>query len=141
MAKVGRPTNYGPGMLQKAQQYIQECKAGHTIPFIEELALELDVNDDTIVEWSKEHEEFSATIRKLKTRQKIELMRGGLSKAMQPNMAIFLLKANHGLDEKVTESPGDQNITVRFVEPKTLDQVIAECEATRKNAANTGQKE
>jgi hypothetical protein len=121
-------------MLESAHAYTEKCWKNQQIPFVEELCLELGINDDTIVEWAKEHEEFSATIKRLKTLQKLHLKRDALEKRTHANMAIFLLKANHGLDEKKPDiPPEDRTITIHWVDtPRTEDQVLSECEQERK---------
>jgi hypothetical protein len=103
MGETGRPTKYNEEMHSKADIYIKLCLNNKRIPYIEELALELDVNDDTLVEWGKDHDEFSATIKRLKMLQKLCFKRDALERKIHPTMAIFLLKANHGLNEKITE--------------------------------------
>jgi hypothetical protein len=115
MAEVGRPSKYTEEMLARAQGYFCECKKSGKTPFVEEIALELDVSDDTIVEWSKANEEFSATMRKLKLLQKLRLKQGALYRQYQPTTAIFLLKANHGLSEKEPDLPiEDKQMSVIF---------------------------
>jgi len=117
---VSRPTKYGKETLLKAQRYVTDCRKDNVTPFIEELAFELDINDDTINEWTKKHDEFSATIRRLKMLQRLCIKRGGLEKKMQSNMAIFLLKTNH------EEVDTDINVTVTYVDPEPrADEVIA----------------
>lgn len=126
MKIVGRPTKYDEGVLNKARAYVQRCQNDKEIPFIEELALTLDVNDDSIVEWAKLHDEFSATVKKLKLLQKLRLKRGALEKWLHPSISIFLLKANHGMseDEKVTVEP--MTVKVRWAKPnpQTLDEAM-----------------
>ena len=96
------------------------------MPFIEELALILDVNDDSIVEWTKEHEEFSATVKRLKMLQRLHLKKGALEKKLHPSISVFLLKANHGMneDEKEPESPQSMHVHWVGMDPKTLEDAI-----------------
>ena len=117
MAPIGRPTKYGSELQAKAKDYVEACFKESTTPYIEELALLLDVNDDTIVEWSKEHDEFSATIKRLKMLQKLNFKRDAIEKRIQPTMAIFLLKANHGLNEKEPDVERESlEINVQFID-------------------------
>jgi hypothetical protein len=98
----GRPTKYHDGIIALAEEYLRSCsRENTTLPTVEGLALHLEVDDDTINEWAKEHEEFSATIKKLKAKQKAQLMDDGLygGKEVNSTMAIFLLKVNHGMVE------------------------------------------
>ena len=123
MTKVGRPTKYNPEMLQKAQKYVDNCQNSDKVPYIEELALKLDINDDTIVEWTGHHEEFSATVKKLRLIQKLRLKQGSLEKRLHPATSIFLLKVNHGLDEKKPDvSPEPVKIVVTYVDPITKEE-------------------
>ncbi len=116
MTTLGRPTKYDQTMLRKAQGYVQHCQKMKEMPFIEELALELDLCDDTIVEWSKKHSEFSATVKRLKMLQKLYLKRGALEKRLHPSLAIFLLKANHGLTESPPDTqPEPMTVVVKYV--------------------------
>lgn len=99
---MARPTKYDDSVLRLTQVYIDSCNREQTeLPTIEGLALTLQVDDDTIVEWAKIHKEFSAAIKQLKSKQKNQLMNDGLygGKEINTAMAIFLLKANHGLVE------------------------------------------
>lgn len=107
MQKMGRPTKYDESMLLKAQAYVEKCQNDEKMPYIEKLALLLDIHDDTIVEWSKEHEDFSATVNRLKMLQKLYLKEGSLEKKLHAPMALFLLQANHGMgkDEKEPSEP------------------------------------
>ena len=100
MAKAGHPTKYNEEMLAKAKDYVKRGMVKENgFASIEELSLILGVNDDTIVEWTKKHEEFSATIKRLKVLQKQRLMSLGLDSTYNTAMSIFLLKANHGMME------------------------------------------
>lgn len=111
MAKRGRPTKYNESILDRTIEYYQNClnatdKDGNTIavvPWIEELALKLDIDDDTIVEWCKDEakKEFSATIKKLMTLQQLRLSQLSLGKNVVG--PIFLLKVNHGKNEKIIQ--------------------------------------
>lgn len=107
--KGGRPTKYIPEIIYpKIEEYISECGREATeLPTVEGLAIKLDVNPDTLFEWSKVHPEFSESIKKILARQKKQLMNDGMygGKEVNAAMAIFLLKANHGMNE------GPKNLT------------------------------
>lgn len=99
---TGRPTKYEPSMVVKAQEYLDSCSREATeLPTIEGLALLLGVDDERIGEYAKKYPEFHATIKDLKFKQKQQLMNDGMygGKEVNSAMAIFLLKANHGLIE------------------------------------------
>ncbi len=98
----GRPSKYDPSMIVKALEYIDSCGREATeIPTMEGLALTLEVDDTTILKWGEDNLEFLATIKKLKAKQKKQLMNDGLygGKEVNSTMAIFLLKVNHDMIE------------------------------------------
>ena len=103
MSLAGRPTKYDALALKTAQSYVRKCQKDGCIPFVEELALEIGVNDDTLVEWVGKHGEFSATVKRLKTLQKLHLKKGALERKLHPSIAMFLLKANHDVSEKAAD--------------------------------------
>lgn len=115
MLNIGRPSKYGNSALKTAQEYVEKCHKRDSIPYIEELALILDVNDDTISEWKKKYPEFSATIDRLKIMQRLALKRGALEKRFQSNIALFLLQTNHKQEEDLDTS---RTIEVKFVSPE-----------------------
>ena len=54
---TGRPTKYESWMLDKALEILERGES------LAAVAAELDVHQDTINEWRKEHPEFSATLK------------------------------------------------------------------------------
>jgi hypothetical protein len=111
---VGAPSKYDNLVIPKLVEYILSCSREQTeLPTIEGFAEKLDVDPDTIDNWCKEHEEFFGAIKKLKAKQKNQLINDGLygGKEVNQAMAIFLLKANHGLKEtSVQELTGKDGI-------------------------------
>jgi hypothetical protein len=98
----GRPSKYDPSFIQVAQTYIDSCGREATeLPTIEGLALTIGVDDTTLLKWGDEHEEFLATLKELKEKQKAQLVNDGMygGKEVNSTMAIFLLKCNHGMIE------------------------------------------
>ena len=95
----GRPTKYRKEFIRTIEKYHKNCIKKGQIPFIEDIALLLGVNDDTINEWSKAKSDFSATIKKIKLLQRMMLKRNGLEGKVNTTMAIFLLKTEHGMIE------------------------------------------
>lgn len=118
---TGRPTKYSIDMLKKAQAYYQQhMQNKQSIPYIEELELELGVDDDQINEWAKRGAdgtydlsypriaEFYATIKDIKKLQRVRLLKETIKP--YPAGAIFQLKANHGLMESEKRIlQGDKN--------------------------------
>lgn len=76
-----------------------------SIPTVEGLALLLEVDDDTLVDWAEKHEDFAKEYRRLKMSQKVQLINGGAfgGKEINASMFIFLLKANHNMIETTRE--------------------------------------
>ena len=98
----GRPTKYTPDIFPKIEEYLSMCGREQTkLPSVEGLALFLGVNKTTIFEWDKKYPEFSNYIKKVANKQKEQLMDDGMygGKEVNASMAIFLLKAIHGLKE------------------------------------------
>lgn len=107
----GRPTKFNATVLKVAKEYVDNHIEKGIFPTIEELAVEyLLIDDETVKEWTKVHEndteqlaktrrEFSATIKRLMTYQKRHLTVQGLGGKVNTTMAIFLLKVNHGYVE------------------------------------------
>ena len=93
---------YPADIVRQTNEYISRCTNEQMeLPTVEGLAMKLDVDDDTLVEWAKIHDDFAQVFRKLKMSQKRELINGGMygGKEINVAMAIFLLKANHNLIE------------------------------------------
>lgn len=124
---VGRPTKYNESMVATAEAYYERTLSIlNDMPTMEELALELGVDGDTLVEWAKEKPEFSAAIKRVKELQKQKLQTMGLFNRVNPTMAIFLLKTNHGFIDTSRQEvsgrdggPVEASTTVTFM-PKQL---------------------
>jgi len=110
----GRPTKFHDGMYKQITEYISMCgREQMSLPTIEGLADYLDVTSDTIRRWSKENQEFSATVKRILDKQKIQLMQDGMygGKEVNAAMAIFLLKANHGLKDGGNQTNVQVNVS------------------------------
>jgi len=101
--RTGRPTKYLKSVINpQIDEYLALCGREQTkLPTIEGLALFLKVNRDTIFEWTTVYPEFSDYIKRLASQQKDQLMNDGMfgGREVNASMAIFLLKAIHGLKE------------------------------------------
>jgi hypothetical protein len=99
---AGRPTKYKGDYSQELEEYLSTCGREQTkLPKVGEFARFIGINDDTSNEWTKKYKEYSATIKKLKSIQRAQLMDDGLYGGKEANvaMAIFLLKSNHDMIE------------------------------------------
>lgn len=118
--KRGRPTKYDPRFIDEVDSYLQTCGKEQTkLPTKEEFAQIIGVDDETLIEWRKKYERFSAAIKKIESAQKIQLINDGIygGKEVNATMCIFLLKANHGLvetDKHVFESDTLINLNTKY---------------------------
>jgi len=99
-AMMARPTKYNEKLQKKADEYVDKIEKSDQLATTEGLALHLKINIDTVNEWRKIHNAFSVTVKRIKALQKNSLMEKGLKAEWNPTMAIFLLKANHGLVDR-----------------------------------------
>jgi len=109
----GRPTKYYPEIINKIDGYFQTVGREQTsLPTIEGLAEYLDISTDTIWRWGKKHKKFSDAIKKVAEKQKKQLMDDGMygGKEVNAAMAIFLLKVNHGMQDK-----GEVNVQINNI--------------------------
>ena len=116
----GRPTKYKPEIFVKIKEYLSMCGRNQTsLPSIEGLANYLDITRETIYQWDKKYPEFSDTIKKILSKQKQQLMDDGMygGKEVNAAMAIFLLKVNHGMQEKSTTAfrASGKEMTIEFI--------------------------
>lgn len=115
---VGRPTKYDPSFVQKAEEYIASCSRESTeLPTIEGLALKLGLDDERISDYSKKYPDFHATVKDLVRKQKNQLVNDGMygGKEVNSTMAIFLLKANHGMIETEKRIIGvDEGVNIKL---------------------------
>jgi hypothetical protein len=135
---AGRPCGFCKNkdeVMRIAKEYFDTCRNGKTvkIPFLEELALDLDITEETLTLWAKkksridpngdslEHPEFYEIWSKINLLQKLMLSKRILGR-FNPQGAISLLKWHHDMIE--TEKRmlvGDKNsepLEVRIIEEK-----------------------
>ena len=99
---IGRPTEYREEFNQLADEYLQTCGREQTrLPKVTEFYRMIGISRQCGDEWSKKYPAFGDTIKKIMEHQQEELIDDGLfgGKEVNASMAIFLLKANHGLIE------------------------------------------
>jgi hypothetical protein len=140
----GRPCIYCQRKeeIQKtAEEYIEKARSTQKpyIPYKEELAMIVGVDDETLGLWAVkkkeetvdgvttttlEHPEFSVTIKRLMTLQKLLLLKRTIGR-FNPTGAIFQLKVNHGAietEKKVLAGDKDEPLEVRIVEDKPREE-------------------
>ena len=128
---MARPTDYDPTFpyLQKANEYLLTCGREQTkLPKVDEWCEEvIGINDDTGTEWCKRYpeSEFTVAYKKILKTQKYELMDDGMfgGKEVNPAMAIFLLKNNHGMKDRSDQTTNDKDIPQPLLGGQAKDSV------------------
>lgn len=128
-----RPTLYDQGAEDFAAQWFAQKRENKEIGWIEELALELDVDDTTLINWANArddsgnlaHPKFFATYKQIMSWQKMVLKNNGISGKFNGRMSMFLLSANHDTVEKkevANKYPDGDGVPVDLKNvPKALD--------------------
>lgn len=106
----GRPTKYNQGILDKANDYLENYDNDEykdVIPSIVGLAIALEIHVDTCYDWAKQEDkkEFSDILRMCMTKQQHKLLNSGLSGEFNPNITKLVL-GKHGYSDK-QELSGD----------------------------------
>lgn len=111
--KTGRPSKYDPIFVSKIEDYLRSIgKEQMKLPKRVDVALLLEVDEDTLNNWAKEHPEFLGALTRVDQMQKSQLMDDGMygGKEINARVAQFLLSANHGLREKSDITSDDEKI-------------------------------
>jgi len=123
----GRPSKYQDSFVDELDKYLATTgKEQTTLPTKQGFALWLDVDDETLNEWAKEHKEFSATLRRLMLLQGQQLINDGIYGGKEVNATIvkLLLQNNHGMKERVDNTSNDKDVNqvlVKFID-KDIDE-------------------
>lgn len=98
--KVGRPSELAD-CLEKAKEYLLGGYKtfGDVVPSIAGLACYLGKHRDSMYEYAKKSDDFSDTLKSIKTIQENSLINGGLKGDFNPTIAKLML-ANHGYSDK-----------------------------------------
>ena len=90
---MGRPSKYKPEYCESIVKWFEEQVQAKELPFLSKWARTVaGVCEDTALEWTKQHEEFSLAYKKVKEIQKEFLIKGGLTGLFNPTFAIFTAK-------------------------------------------------
>lgn len=122
--------------MKIVNDFYTKCrKAGEgkvVMPWFEELALDLDCDDETVSIWatkmdgdSLEHPEFSASYAKIKTLQKLRLQQRLLGR-YNPSGAIKLLEWNHNkvsANKQIIAGDSNQPLQVEIIEERRTPNV------------------
>lgn len=121
--KRGRPTKYTRSLPLRVMHYTDKCLKEGDFPTIEGLALSLGVSARTFYGWETEYPELFQTLERLRDVQKHLLQAGGLTGKLNTRMAIFLLKASHGLTDATPPITATQNNYLN-ISPEVLADAI-----------------
>lgn len=136
----GRPCKFCENesiIMKKTTAYIREflnAKGGRgETPFIEELALKLEVDENTMTNWATkkrkdteelEHPMFLGAFNTIMGLQKLQLKRIGL-KGRAQHFAQFLLSANHDLisaEKRIVAGDSQEPLNIRIVDDKQFEE-------------------
>ena len=111
--KSGQPTKYQEGFIEAVDRYLASCGREQTkLPTVEGFAMFLNVHRDTLYEWTKVHDGFSDTLKKIEQVQKEQLINDGIYGGKEVNSTIvkLLLQNNHGMKEKTDITTDNEKI-------------------------------
>lgn len=116
---AGRPTDYGPSILQKAERYLLEFKdnkadSGEEVPTIAGLARYLNLSRDTIYDWVKDPDkkEFSDIVNRIHADREILLISGGLKGKYNPTItALMMGQLGYRREQAIDHTSSDGSMT------------------------------
>ena len=120
----GRPTKYRPEFCEELDKYLKTTgKEQMSLPTIQGFSLWLDVNDETLTEWSKKYPMFSATLSRLKKLQAKQLIDDGIYGGKEVNSTIvkLLLQNNHGMKERTDTTTNDKDLPTPIYNGKSTE--------------------
>lgn len=107
--RPGRPTKYTKETARRVMKYIKKCQEKSDFITIEHLASELGIGTRTLYSWEEIYPEFQQTMDMLRDAQRDQLLRGGVSNKFNARFSEFLLKANHGMQDRQPPINATQN--------------------------------
>lgn len=130
---MGRPTKYKVELNELIVAYfLFETKEGR-LPFLSKFAREVaGVCENTMIEWTKEYEDFNEAYKKAKDIQKEFLIMQGLTGQYDRTFAIFTAKNITDMRDK-TEVDQNSNVHVTGLEKlneEQLDALISKLKTT-----------
>jgi hypothetical protein len=128
---MARPFKTSPEfILAQIDNYLETCGREQTsLPTRYAFAKYCGISEDALLDYEKLSATLSGALKKIDNEQRSQLMNDGLygGKEVNPGMAIFLLKANHGLKEtNVVENSGlngkpiEQKLTIEIIEERQV---------------------
>jgi len=127
---IGRPTDYGPHIIEKTKQYIDSYESmGLKMPTKQGLSLFLGINQSTMYEWLQEDDkrEFSEIVKAMKAIAHENLVTGGLDGSFNASITKLML-SKHGYNDTEDKNAGlSVNITIN----RDLEGVVIEGESAK----------
>lgn len=127
MAEVGRPTEYGPEVLEKAREYAELPfpYLDEVLPSIEGLALYIGVSRSTIYAWKGQEgkEEFSDILERVSALQGKTLINKGLSGDFTSTITKVML-TKHGYREGLEQTGADGKDLIPQEEKKAIKEAL-----------------
>lgn len=124
----GRPTKYRREFAEQLLEWFRVVSwttgkdeggrpfyHANMMPTFEGFADSLGVDPDTLLEWCKRHKEFSGAYTRARGLQKQWILQNATVGATPSNIAVFLLKANHGMTDAVTDTDEGGDTVVNFI--------------------------
>lgn len=112
----GRPTKFNKELIfPQVLKYLSTCGQEQAkLPSIAGLANYLDVNKDTIFEWSKKYPEFSDYLKKVASQQEETLISASFfgGREVNASLGIFLLKSIHNYNDHNNETNIQNNVMI-----------------------------
>lgn len=119
---AGRPTTYGPEIVEQAREYLENYSEEHgdAIPSVEGLARAIDRARSTIYFWAEDETkvELLDILEEINEEQKRVLINKGLLNEFNSNITKLAL-GKHGFADKV-EQTGDFNVNIPDEDAGTL---------------------
>jgi hypothetical protein len=124
----GRPVKWTPeAIAEEGRALLAWMRADPTANWwFEDFAILRGYHPQRFSEWEAENEEFSEAVKTARAMQKSKVVKQGME-MRNPTMAIFILKNNHGMADKV-DLAADVSVkkSVRELSEGELDALIME---------------
>lgn len=120
---AGRPPDYSPEVLNKANQYITDYESiGDAIPNVAGLSVYLGVARSTVYKWAEEEDkaEFSDIVNILLGHQENKLINNGLNGKFNPTITKLLLHKHGHSDKQETDLKGSMAVSIQADDSKVL---------------------
>ena len=117
--KLGRPIEWGPERVERERILLEQWFEKPSRHSLTEFAHSRGYVVDWLEDLSKKSEAFALSYKKSKQICADRISKGALNNKLNPTMAIFMLKCNHGWREVEKEEEKQQVIHVHLPEIET----------------------